>query len=338
MPLVEAPLATLVAAPPRPIVKAPVRTSCLLCGSRRRELLVEAPDFEYACKPGAFALVRCGDCGHVSVRDMPRVDGIAALYPTTYYTINPQSPLYLRGFVYRQKIARDMRRLMRFIESCRAKTVVDLGCGDAARLMGCAKSLGEQVEWIGMDLAFESRVQQVAAEVGVELIEGNIESDLDALPHGTCDLVVMTQLIEHLIDPLQTMQRLHDRLSAGGKVLIETPNLGGLDHAIFRKRFWGGYHIPRHLHLFTPTSLKALLERSGYRVVDAGFLPSPGFWIISLRNWLGLSSAKGSRSWWEVLNFANLPTVGFFTALDTLRIKLGLQTSNQFALAEKVAY
>lgn len=60
-----------------------------------------------------------------------------------------------------------------------------------------------------------------------------------------------------------------------------------------------------------------------------------GFWIISLRNKLGLNSIAPGDSFWEFLRYKNLPVAGCFIAFDTLRIKLGLQTSNQFVWARK---
>jgi hypothetical protein len=62
-----------------------------------------------------------------------------------------------------------------------------------------------------------------------------------------------------------------------------------------------------------------------------------GFWIISLRNMLGLNSIERGPSPWEFLRYKNLLVAGSFIAFDAVRAKLGFQTSNQFVYALKKA-
>ena len=56
---------------------------CLLCGFNRQTTETRGPDFEYACAPGEFVLVRCARCGHISLDPIPAPDKVAALYPPT---------------------------------------------------------------------------------------------------------------------------------------------------------------------------------------------------------------------------------------------------------------
>jgi hypothetical protein len=93
--------------------------------------------------------------------------------------------------------------------------------------------------------------------------------------------------------------------------------------------------VPRHFHLFTRASLRGLLVECGYAVVRQGFTPSIAFWIISLRNALGLNSITRGRSFWEWLNLKSLPVVGGFYVLDMIWLKLGGETSNQFVHARR---
>ncbi|HEX7896553.1 MAG TPA: class I SAM-dependent methyltransferase [Planctomycetota bacterium] len=310
--------------------------ACPFCASRSSTTEVEGPDYEYACKPGTFTLRRCSDCGHVFIDPMPATSDIPALYPGTYYTINPASPLYLRGFVYRVKLKGDVRRLLSYAGAEPPRSVVDIGCGDAARLLALKKALPADAEAVGVDLQFTDEAARRAAEAGARLAVGNVESDLSALRDGGHDLIILSQLIEHLREPERALRLLRDKLSPRGRLVIETPDLAGLDYRLFRSGRWGGYHLPRHFHLFTKRSLADLLRRGGYAVEVQRNLPSPGFWIISLRNALGLSSDRRRASLWEpFLHFANLPVVGFFAALDVAFSALGGGTSNQVAVAKK---
>lgn len=305
--------------------------SCPLCGNGQHWVETSGPDYEYASVPGSFTLAQCARCGHVSLAPIPEIDAIARLYPSTYYTINPKSPLYLHGFIYRRKIQGDIQRIRSYVDAGKLRSIVDIGCGDAARLFAIRKLVPAGAECIGLDLQLQPDIVKRAAAANIRLAEGS-ETNLDSLREGEHDLMIMSQILEHLRDPVRSLEKLRSKLSSDGLLLVETPNRSGLDYQLFRGRYWGGYHIPRHLHLFTMESLAETARRAGYRIVRQGCLPSPGFWIMSFRNALGLHSSHYSRSVFEFLNFSNLLTVGAFTVLDMAGIALGRQTSNQFIL------
>lgn len=307
------------------------RWSCLLCGHAEQNLETRGPDYEYASSAGPFTLCRCAACGHVSLDPIPAPDEVAALYPGTYYTLNPASPLYLRGFIYERKIHLDIRRIGTYTNLRQLRSIVDIGCGDASRLFELRKAVPKETECIGLDLRFQPDIVERASAANITLVEGS-ETNVGSLREAAHDLMIMSQILEHLRDPIGTLERLRSKLARNGSLLIETPHRGGLDYRLFRGRYWGGYHLPRHFHLFTKDSLAQAAKRAGYRVVRQGSLPSPGFWILSFRNALGLHSSHRSRSVFEFLNFSNLMTVGTFTAVDMVSIGFGMSTSNQFIL------
>ncbi|HEY2381638.1 MAG TPA: class I SAM-dependent methyltransferase [Terriglobia bacterium] len=304
---------------------------CLLCGNSRQQLETSGPDYEYASVPGQFTLSRCTSCGHVSLNPIPPPEAAAALYPAAYYTINPRSPLYLQGFIYKRKIREDIRRILSAVDVPQLRSIVDVGCGDAARLFELRGIAPPETECIGLDLQFQPELVKRARAARIDLVEGS-ETNLNSLREDAHDLMIMSQILEHLRDPVAVLERLRSKLTRNGLLLVETPNRGGLDYSLFRGRYWGGYHLPRHFHLFTRDSLAQTAKRSGYRIVRQGCLPSPGFWIMSFRNALGLRSSQYSRSVFEFLNFSNILAVGTFTALDLVCITFGLSTSNQYVL------
>ncbi len=285
--------------------------------------------------PGLFTLAECLRCGHVSLDPIPPLEDVLALYPSTYYTVNPASPLYLKGFIYETKIRRDVERIRKYMDVRLLHSIVDIGGGDAARLFELRKFAPHNTECIGFDFRFPPAIVERAKAANIGLVEGNIETDLDMLRDSTHDLIIMSQILEHLRNPVLALERLRTKLAPGGFLLLDTPHRGGLDYLLFRSRYWGGYHLPRHLHLFTKDSLAETARRLGYRVVRQGSLPSPGFWIMSFRNALGLNSLRRGTSIFEFLNFSNLLVVGAFAGLDQICIALGMSTSNQFVLLSR---
>lgn len=309
--------------------------SCLMCASPEWTLVVRSEDVEYKCKPGPFDVVQCDRCGHTYVNPLPEYDEIASIYPNTYYTVNKRSPLYLDGWIYEKKLGQDARKMRDSLREHNIRSIVDVGCGEISRLVELKKAFGGDVEAIALDIQFDDDIVKGAKANGIKLVNGNVETDLNELKDGAHDLIIMRQLLEHLRDPQRAVSGLAKKLAPGGLMIIDTPNRGGWDYELFKKQHWGGYHIPRHFHLFRQDSLVQLIERAGLKVYKKGYLPSMGFWIISLRNKLGLNSIAAGNSLFEFLRYKNLFVSGFFIALDTVRLKLGMETSNQLVIAQK---
>ena len=311
--------------------------SCLICGDKNWRLVVRSADLEYKCKAGTWTLVECVRCGHVYIHPMPAPEEVPSLYPGTYYTVNPRSPIYLDGKVVEKKLVQDAERLKRLTSVIPVRSVVDIGGGNLMRLVKVKEVFGPEVETICLDLQFDAAALAAAKSSNIRMVQGNVETDLSALRDNGHEVIVMRQLIEHLRDPRAALAGVHRKLSPNGLLVIDTPNRGGLDYHLFKRRYWGGYHIPRHFHLFTQESLVRLLEETGYRIYLKGFTPSIAFWIISFRNSLGLNSIERSRSFWEFLSLKSLPIAGAFFVFDLLCTKLGLPSSNQFVFAQKKA-
>jgi len=311
--------------------------SCLLCGEKNWRLVVRSADLEYKCKTGTWNLVACARCGHVYIHPMPGPEEIASLYPATYYTVNPKSPIYLDGKVVEKKLVQDAERLKRSTAIIHVRSIVDIGGGNLMRLVKVKEVFGPGVETTCLDLQFDAAALEAAKASNIKMVQGNVENDLSALRENGHDVIVMRQLIEHLRDPRAALLGLHRKLSSNGLLIIDTPNRGGLDYRLFKRRYWGGYHIPRHFHLFTQESLVKLLEETGYKIRIKGFTPSIAFWVISFRNMLGLNSIERGKSFWEFLYLKNLPVSGAFYFFDLLCTKIGFPSSNQFVFAQKRA-
>jgi SAM-dependent methyltransferase len=74
----------------------------------------------------------------------------------------------------------------------------------------------------------------------------------------------MSHFVEHIHEPLQLLRECHRILTPGGRLLILTPNAASWGHRKFA-RCWRGLEPPRHLHLFSPPSLRRLLTLAGFK-------------------------------------------------------------------------
>ena len=210
---------------------------------------------------------------------------------------------------------------------------LDIGCGDG-RYLDLFERRGVPKDRIyGLDLSDE-QVQRLCRR-GYRAYRRQVE-DCSEIPAGSIDLAIMFHVIEHVADPVRVVRRIAEWLSPGGALVIETPNLNSWDARLFKKQWWGGYHIPRHWTLFDAGTLRRLLEQSGLTVRYCAYQTGHGSWMNSFHHAAKYNSRLPSpslASWFELPK--GLPMLVAFTALDIVRKALGVPTSAILMVGQK---
>jgi hypothetical protein len=83
--------------------------------------------------------------------------------------------------------------------------------------------------------------------------------------HGPFDAAVMLDVLEHMQDPGDMLDRLRESMRPGAQLLVTTGDYGSLLARVMGKR-WRLMTPPQHLWFFSPRTVSALLERHGFRV------------------------------------------------------------------------
>ena len=125
-----------------------------------------------------------------------------------------------------------------------------------------AKEAGFTVEAIEMDpecCAFLER------ELGVRTV--NSPDLVQALRSvGPCEVIVLWHVLEHMKDPLPSLEALAGRLQPGGHLILSTPNPGAWQFRVMGRR-WPHVDAPRHVTLISPTLLETWLSGFGLEMV-----------------------------------------------------------------------
>jgi 2-polyprenyl-3-methyl-5-hydroxy-6-metoxy-1,4-benzoquinol methylase len=103
----------------------------------------------------------------------------------------------------------------------------------------------------------------------VDLRQGSVEQLSES--DSSADVVVALDVLEHLVDPLASLRALRDVVDEEGLLVLTTVNVAGL-HARLRRESWPWFIRP-HLHYFTPSTLRALLEAAGFRMIEWRLVP-----------------------------------------------------------------
>lgn len=306
--------------------------ACLFCGDAETRLVARGRDYEYASSPDYFDLVQCIGCELMFIRPRPAAEAMSAIYPSTYYAYNEEEEERPLVKFFRDRIEGIKVRRYRELAPQDGARLVDIGCGDG-RLLEVIRRLGPP-SWQLSGIEIGEGAARKAEAKGFEVRAGDIESmDLTQWAQRF-DLALMHHVIEHVRDPRDVLRKLSGLLRAGGVLSIETPEIEGWDFRLFRKRYWGGYHIPRHFYLFNASTLTRLLREQGFEVLSVRSIPSPAFWIFSAHNWLV------DRPWGRRLaSFChpqNLLAVSAATALEAVQLLTRRQSSNLQVLARKL--
>lgn len=172
--------------------------------------------------------------------------------------------------------------------------VLDVGCGDGAAtslVAGLLSRLDPANQVIGID--WSTRALDRARAYGFGLISAGVEPPGLPVATGAVDVVIMSELIEHLVDPDSALDEAHRVLRPHGTLLLSTPNLAAWYNRallafgvqpIFSEVSLRGIHgrpgrqVVGHLRLYTRRALVELLSASGFtgiRVTGARYHDVP---------------------------------------------------------------
>ena len=159
------------------------------------------------------------------------------------------------------------------------RRVLDLGCGDGWQV---GRLIRAGFEVIGSDIS-PLRLQRAHAHA--RGARGFFVSDLrrPALLASSQECIYLGQVLEHLPDPEAVLRSLWTLLRPGGVLIFDTPcrdnlvdDLLGVSgfHARYpADRDWGLRLDPGHLHFFTMTQIRGILERTGYEILSSRGAP-----------------------------------------------------------------
>lgn len=149
-----------------------------------------------------------------------------------------------------------------------ARRLLDVGC--AAGEFGKTLKNTRDIEVIGVEL--DPQAAELARRHLDEVITGNIETLVLPFPDGYFDCITCADVLEHLVDPWETVLKLKKLLTPEGTLVISLPNVSFYE-ILFAcvQGFWTytdhGILDRTHLRFFTPIEAQRMIENAEMEVV-----------------------------------------------------------------------
>jgi SAM-dependent methyltransferase len=225
-------------------------SGCPACGARAEAIRA---DDRFSDRLSA-----CSACGLRWNPHPPVGEELTRLYTTGFYEGGPPRAGGLAARLHRLN---GMLRL-RELDGLEPGRLLDVGSGKGRFLDG-AREAGWHV--VGVEFAAAAAAESRAR--GLDVRVGDI---LDVELEGPFDAVTFWHVLEHLPDPGAALDRVRDLMPPGGRLIVSVPNLDSFQARLFGPA-WFHLDLARHLHHFTPGSLRQLLQRHGFVVDRVGF-------------------------------------------------------------------
>jgi len=165
-------------------------------------------------------------------------------------------------------------QILKWIEQERPAEVLEFGTA-TGYLSAEMSKLGCSVTGVEQD----KDMAEIARPHCREMVVGDIEN-LDFGKLGQYDAVVFGDVLEHLRNPREILQRVSSLLKPGGKVLMSLPNVANI--WVRLNLLFGRFNYSRvgildetHLRFFTLQTMKQLADDSGFDVISVNATPIP---------------------------------------------------------------
>ncbi len=228
--------------------------------------------------PGEFKVEECKHCGVIATHPQLSSKEIEKYYPENYISY-PSAIEDERSWFRRidRKIGVEKRCKSVIMQSGKKSgKILDIGCATGIFLNGM-----KQHGWDCYGVEPSDFASRYAMDrFGLNVYNGYLNDGL--FEDNFFDIITLWDVFEHLPEPIETIQTISKMLKPGGLLVITTPNANSWERKIFG-RYWSGWDVPRHYHIFTPQTIQFIMNSQSFRTIAIhSFTGMQGSLAISL--------------------------------------------------------
>jgi 2-polyprenyl-3-methyl-5-hydroxy-6-metoxy-1,4-benzoquinol methylase len=232
---------------------------CACCGSR--DFLVSVVGDRYGF---GLQTVVCGRCGLIFTNPRPSPEWFESFYRLHYRTYYEDVETPDEAYLSKDWVRGRQRRNVAFLRGCGLPAtgrLLDVGSAEGTFLRLFEDAFpGWEAHGVEPSASFSAFAR---SHYGLRNVTTSRLEDLDAWQESTFDLLTISHVLEHLLNPDWFFRTARRMLKPGGLLFVDVPDVDG------ESRGLGNLHIA-HVYHFSRGSLENFLTRHGFDVVSAG--------------------------------------------------------------------
>lgn len=249
--------------------------ACYICDSHDWNIINNIDRYGFYYPTGV-----CSECGNIQQTEYYKEDVLTDFYSNFYRKIyGNQPPLDLYAAQKRRGLS-----IYKFVSSVvNPKTVLEVGVGSGGIL---SVFHDNDCKTIGLD--YDEEYLSIARKNNLNVFNGSIEK---LNRNDKFDLIILSHVLEHIVDPLPFLKKLSEHLTENGTIYIEVPSLNQvctIDYDYDLMLYWQNAHT---IH-FTILSLRLLLKRAGFHSAKSTSSIHSCWQVNKTTNELSLSEKK----------------------------------------------
>jgi 2-polyprenyl-3-methyl-5-hydroxy-6-metoxy-1,4-benzoquinol methylase len=248
---------------------------CPACASADIAFVLKAKD-ETVSKE-VFEIWQCNNCLLRFTQDVPDSKNIGSYYQSAAYISHSNTSQGLVNKIYHTVRSFTLQLKRKLVEKSSGKkkgSLLDIGAGTGA-FASTMKYNGWNVTGLEPD---EIASANALKDFNIEL---QPTENLFTLPQKTFDVITLWHVLEHVHDLHKYFDAFYSLLVDGGILMIAVPNYTSYDAQTYSDN-WAAYDVPRHLYHFSPQSMKLLLQKHHFTLVQQNPMWFDSFYVSLL--------------------------------------------------------
>ena len=266
-------------------------------------------DLDFSARPipnhAYFTYKKCKECGALFVDNALTFDELETIYTNSSFDEKDE------GCQASETYARYVKKKIADIHG----KAMDIGASEGSFLMELQKLGYEDVSGVEPTLA---AIEKADPSIRDKLIHAMF--DAKDFEKNSYDLISFFQVIEHVSDPQGVLAGIHDLLKEDGHVIIVGHNYKSLVNRLMGRK--SPIYCLGHLQIFSPKSVRKLLERIGYTDIQVFRITNR----YELSYWIKLSPLP--------LSFKK-HLLSFVTKIKLDKVQISIPGSNMGIVAKK---
>lgn len=234
---------------------------CRVCGSNRSAV-------KYTLEKWKF--IKCKSCKLMVLDPLPSIDDIKSVYDENYFS-NPKMTCknvqeiygyydYIGERINKQYAYKNICQKIQLYMKERPVKLLDFGCG-LGHFLDSAYDFGYSIQGVEFN---KYAINYIRKRYTYRIIpyEDFIKMD------EKFDVVTLFDVIEHLQDPFETLNRFSTLINNDGLIIISTMDSHSYISRLLGLRLEDFRRIREHIYFFSRKNLTILLEKLGFEILE----------------------------------------------------------------------